>query len=73
MWKDLGSPQSPTEDQYEQLQRAGQLQLLTSPAWMPINQGAAHLELPCPGKAFPYPYFVGIKCWLSKSALTSLL
>ncbi len=48
VWKDLGSPQSPTEEQYEQLQRAGQLQLLTSPAWMPINQGAAHLEFALP-------------------------
>ena len=48
VWKDLGSPQSPTDEQYEQLQRAGQLQLLTSPAWMPINQGAAHLEFALP-------------------------
>ena len=47
-WKEMGSPQSPTEVQYEQLQRAGQLQLLTSPAWMPIVQGSAHLQFELP-------------------------
>src|SRR5258708_1075543 len=48
VWKEMGSPQSPTEEQYEQLQRAGQLQLLTSPAWTPITQGAAHLQFALP-------------------------
>ena len=47
-WKEMGSPQSPTEEQYEQLQRAGQLQLLASPAWMPIAQGSAHLQFALP-------------------------
>src|SRR5258707_4592364 len=32
-WKEMGSPQSPSPQQYEQLQSAGQLQLLTSPPW----------------------------------------
>jgi xylan 1,4-beta-xylosidase len=44
----MGSPQSPTAAQYEQLQRAGQLQLLTSPAWVPITQGGAHLQFNLP-------------------------
>ncbi len=48
VWNEMGSPQSPAEAQYEQLQRAGQLQLLTSPAWVPIVQGAAHLQLELP-------------------------
>jgi xylan 1,4-beta-xylosidase len=47
-WKEMSSPQSPTEAQYEQLQRAGQLQLLTSPVWVPIAQGAAHLQFTLP-------------------------
>ena len=47
-WKDMGSPQSPTAEQYEQLQRAGQLQLLSSPAWMPIAQGGTHLQFALP-------------------------
>ena len=47
-WKEIGSPQSPTSSQYEQLERAGQLQLLDSPAWFPINQGATRLQLSLP-------------------------
>ncbi len=48
VWKDMGSPQSPTQEQYEQLQRAGQLQLLISPAWIPIVQGSARLQFALP-------------------------
>jgi xylan 1,4-beta-xylosidase len=48
VWKEMGSPQSPTEAQYERLQHAGQLQLLTSPAWVPIAQGVAHLQFALP-------------------------
>ena len=48
VWKEMGSPQSPGEGQYEQLQRAGQLQMLASPAWVPITQGAAHLQFALP-------------------------
>jgi xylan 1,4-beta-xylosidase len=50
-WKEMGSPQSPSSVQYQQLQDAGQLQLLTSPAWIAIAGGAArlHFELPRQG------------------------
>jgi len=47
-WKEMGSPQSPEPAQYERLQSAGQLQLLTSPAWGPISQGSAHLQFVLP-------------------------
>jgi xylan 1,4-beta-xylosidase len=47
-WKEMGSPQSPTPAQYEVLQSAGQLQLLTSPVWTPIAQGAIHLQFALP-------------------------
>ena len=47
-WKNMGSPQSPSPVQYEQLQNAGQLQLLNSPAWISLNQGAAHLQFALP-------------------------
>jgi len=50
-WKEMGSPQSPSGEQYEQLERAGQLQLLNSPAWIPIAQGATHLQLALPRQA----------------------
>ncbi len=47
-WKEMGSPQSPTEEQYQELEHAGQLQLFDSPAWVPVTQGAAHLQLALP-------------------------
>jgi len=33
VWKQMGSPQAPTERQLRQLERAGQLQLIGSPEW----------------------------------------
>ncbi len=48
IWEEMGSPQSPTAEQYERLERAGQLQFLSSPAWMPITQGSAHLQFALP-------------------------
>jgi xylan 1,4-beta-xylosidase len=47
-WKEMGSPQSPSTAQDEQLEAAGQLQLLSSPAWISIAQGAAHLQFDLP-------------------------
>ena len=47
-WKKMGSPQSPSAAQYEDLQAAGQLQLLTSPTWISVQQGAAHLQFNLP-------------------------
>jgi xylan 1,4-beta-xylosidase len=35
----MGSPQSPTAEQYAQLESAGQLQMLTSPEWMVPRDG----------------------------------
>ena len=47
-WKQMGSPQSPSPVQYEQLQSAGQLQFFTPPVWIRIEQGAAHLPFSLP-------------------------
>ena len=47
-WKEMGSPQSPRSAQYEQLQDAGQLQLLNSPTWISLDHGAAHLQFELP-------------------------
>jgi xylan 1,4-beta-xylosidase len=47
-WKEMGSPQTPSAAQYQQLQDAGQLQLLGSPAWIPIQKGAARLQFTLP-------------------------
>jgi xylan 1,4-beta-xylosidase len=47
-WKELGSPQTPTPDQYKKLESAGQLQLLTSPAWVRVRNGTAQLQVELP-------------------------
>jgi xylan 1,4-beta-xylosidase len=50
-WKGMGSPQSPSPAQYEQLENAGQLQLLDSPAWTPIEKGSVRLQFALPRQA----------------------
>jgi xylan 1,4-beta-xylosidase len=51
LWKKMGSPQSPSPEQFEQLEAAGQLQLLGSPTWIPIKQGNAQLAFTLPRQA----------------------
>jgi len=50
-WKALGSPETPSATQYQKLESAGQLQLLSSPKWIQIGQGTAHLEFELPRQA----------------------
>jgi xylan 1,4-beta-xylosidase len=47
-WKKLGSPQHPTPEQYAQLEAAGQLQMIDSPAWVQPAQGSVHLPFDLP-------------------------
>jgi xylan 1,4-beta-xylosidase len=51
VWKAMGSPQSPTREQYQALRAAGQLQLLESPRWMESKEGAVRLSFPMPGES----------------------
>jgi len=51
VWKRMGSPQSPTADQYATLEAAGQLQMLTSPEWMDARAGSAELQFSLPAHA----------------------
>ena len=48
VWKEMGSPQSPSESEYERLKSGGQLQLLSSPAWIEIREGSIHLQFTLP-------------------------
>ncbi len=50
-WKQLGSPQSPSPEQYSKLEAAGQLQLLDSPSWKQSPEGTAHLQITLPAEA----------------------
>lgn len=47
-WKALDSPQTLTAVQMELLQNAGQLQLLTSPTWLTIDNATAELRFELP-------------------------
>jgi xylan 1,4-beta-xylosidase len=53
-WKAMGSPQQVTAEQYQTLEKAGQLQLSASPAWQPVTGGKTVLtfDLPRQGVAF---------------------
>jgi xylan 1,4-beta-xylosidase len=48
VWKQLGSPQSPTPQQYAQLEKASELQLLKSPEWLHTPQGRLTLNFDLP-------------------------
>jgi xylan 1,4-beta-xylosidase len=48
LWKRMGSPQQPTPEQFEQLARAGQLEMLGSPAWMNTEKGKLKLSFQLP-------------------------
>jgi xylan 1,4-beta-xylosidase len=50
-WRAMGSPQSPTPEQYSQLKAAGQLQLLTSPVWLDVNGGKVTIDTDLPRQA----------------------
>jgi xylan 1,4-beta-xylosidase len=50
-WKRLGSPQQPTPGQYAELEAAGQLALLESPAWIHHGGGKLTLRFALPRQA----------------------
>jgi xylan 1,4-beta-xylosidase len=50
-WKRMGEPQNPTPDQYAELEKAGQLALLTPPEEIRCNQGSVSLRFELPRQA----------------------
>jgi xylan 1,4-beta-xylosidase len=47
-WKQAGSPQSPSPEQYAALEAAGQLQMLGSPQWINVEKGAVQIDFDLP-------------------------
>ncbi|HEY6444968.1 MAG TPA: beta-xylosidase [Acidobacteriaceae bacterium] len=47
-WKEMGSPQQPTTEQYAKLRGEEGLQLLASPRWEDVANGAVHAETAMP-------------------------
>lgn len=48
VWKEMGSPQHPTTEQYQKLQAVDGLQTLTSPEWMDASGGTITLKTEMP-------------------------
>tara|TARA_R110002050_G_scaffold48356_3_gene112489 strand:+ start:49523 stop:51175 length:1653 start_codon:yes stop_codon:yes gene_type:complete len=48
VWKNMASPQNPTNTQIEELKKAGQLQLLTSPEWVKIEKDKTIIKISLP-------------------------
>ncbi len=51
VWKAMGSPQSPSPEQYAVLKAAGQLQMLDSPRWVESKDGLVRLDFALPGES----------------------
>jgi xylan 1,4-beta-xylosidase len=50
-WIAMGSPQSPTVEQYARLKEAGQLELLNSPEWLDVSDGKVTIGTSLPRQA----------------------
>jgi xylan 1,4-beta-xylosidase len=51
VWKQMGSPQTPTVEQYARLKAAGQLELLSSPEWLDVSGGKVTIATSLPRQA----------------------
>jgi xylan 1,4-beta-xylosidase len=47
----MGSPQHPTSEQYAELKSGGQLELLTAPRWLVVNDGQVEMSMELPRQA----------------------
>ncbi len=50
VWKKMGSPQNVSDEQYKELEKAGQLQTLHSPKWIAAIDGEAIIEFSLPAQ-----------------------
>ena len=48
LWKEMGSPQQPTPQQYAALEAAGQLRMLGSPVWVSPTNGTMKAQFALP-------------------------
>lgn len=51
VWKQMGSPQAPSSEQYARLKEAGQLELLSSPEWLDVRDGKLLITMELPRQA----------------------
>jgi xylan 1,4-beta-xylosidase len=48
VWKKMGSPQKPTNEQISELERAGQLEMMDKPATVPVKAGQLQTQITLP-------------------------
>jgi len=58
LWKQMGSPQPPSTEQIARLEKAGQLQMLTSPQWMKTKAGQVTVTFDLPRQGVSLLRFV---------------
>jgi xylan 1,4-beta-xylosidase len=51
VWKKMGSPQHPSAEQFDMLEKAGQLQMLSSPQWIKTKNGEITINMQLPSQA----------------------
>lgn len=54
VWKEMGSPQQPTPEQYARLEAAGHLELLESPQWVAARAGKVRVEFSLPRQGLSF-------------------
>ncbi|MBL7110329.1 MAG: beta-xylosidase [Bacteroidales bacterium] len=57
-WKNMGSPQDPTSEQYRELEKAGQLQMMDSPQWLTVKDGMLGIHMDLPGQGVSLLEFI---------------
>lgn len=57
VWKTMGSPKQPTAEQIAILEKAGQLQLLTSPEWITPKNGETQIKMKLPRQGVSFLHF----------------
>jgi xylan 1,4-beta-xylosidase len=53
VWKKMGSPQTPTSEQIAILEKAGKLEMLSSPTQIKIDNGVATIAMNLPRQGVP--------------------
>lgn len=56
-WKAMGGPQQVSGEQFKELERAGQLQMLTSPQWINANNGKTEMKFSLPRQGVSFIKF----------------
>ena len=56
-WKKMGSPKNPDKEQIALLEKAGQLQLLSSPEWVLVKNGKINLKMDLPAQGVSFFQF----------------